>query len=73
MLAGMGVVVFGFGELFPWLRGLYTASAFGPATLPGMLGWPYGVVVGLVALVAFAGFVAVERIERRSASPPGPA
>jgi uncharacterized membrane protein YedE/YeeE len=72
VLVGMGVGVFGFGELFPWLRGLYTASAIGPATLPGLLGWPHAVVVGLVALVAFAGFVAAERIERQSAGPAEP-
>jgi uncharacterized membrane protein YedE/YeeE len=71
VLVGMSVGVFGFGELFPWLRGLYTASAIGPATLPGLLGWPQGVVVGLVALVALVGFVAAERLERRFAPPSG--
>ena len=71
VLVGMSVGVFGFGELFPWLRGLYTASAIGPATLPGLLGWPQGVVVGLVTLVALAGFVAAERLERRFAPSPG--
>lgn len=65
VLAGMSAGVFLFGELFPRLRDFYVAAALGPATLPDLVGWPQGMVVALVAVVAAAGFVAAERLERR--------
>ena len=65
VLLGMSAGVYLFGEMFPGLRTLYTATALGPATLPGLVGWPYGVVVALVTVVAAAGCVAAEHLERR--------
>ena len=71
VLAGMSAGVLVFGELFPALRGLYNATPLGPLTIPAALGWPTVVVMALVTLVAVAGFVAAEHLERRN-SPQAP-
>jgi rhodanese-related sulfurtransferase len=57
--------VFGFGEAFPRLQGLYTARSLGDVTLPTALGVSPGAVVVAAAVVAIAAFVVTGRIERR--------
>jgi hypothetical protein len=61
-----GVIVTGL--FFVPLQGLYNAGAHGAWTLPALLHLPYGRVVFGVVLIALAGFVAAERIERRNAA-----
>lgn len=57
-----------FAEAFPLLKGLYYAGELGPRTLPQALGLPYGVVVFGVVLMALAGFVGAEWVERAMAA-----
>jgi uncharacterized membrane protein YedE/YeeE len=67
---GLFAGVFVFGEVFGLLRGFYDTTPLGTIGLHDVVGLPRGVVVALVALLAGAGFVVAERIERR-ASPAG--
>ena len=74
-LAVLGGMLFGillFGEAFPLLDGLYSATPAGTLTLPQVLGLPYGVTVLVVTAMAVAGFVLAERLERGRGGPLGP-
>ena len=59
-LTGMvsGMVAVGFA--WPSLEGWVNANALGPATLPGLSGIPYGVIVAMVVVMAVVAFVAAE-------------
>ncbi len=62
MVSGMGAV----GFAWPSLEGWVNANALGPATLPGLSGIPYGVIVALVVVMAIVAFVAAEWGEVKS-------
>jgi uncharacterized membrane protein YedE/YeeE len=71
-LDGLSVVVGMFagvllsGMAFSWLRPLYESTPWGSVTLAGWSGWPYGVVVFVVVLMAVGGCVVAERLEART-------
>ena len=74
-LAVLGGMLFGillFGEAFPVLGRLYSATPAGTVTLPDALGLPYGATVLLVTAMAVAGFTLAERLERGRGGPIGP-
>jgi uncharacterized membrane protein YedE/YeeE len=54
------------GLFFPLFLDFYDSDARGAWTLPSLLHLPYGTVVLGIALVAILGFIAAERIERRT-------
>jgi hypothetical protein len=62
---GVGAGTLAFALALPRLGGLFEAGALGALTLPQALGLPYGVVVFAVVLMALAGFVGAEWVERR--------
>ncbi len=64
MLAGVSVT----GLAFDPLARFYESTARGALTLPESLGLPYGVVVGVLALLALSAFALIERFERRNNS-----
>lgn len=66
VVSGLFAGVLGAGLAFPLLIDFYDSDARGAWTLPSLLHLPYGTVVLLVAIVAFAGFIAAERIEGRT-------
>lgn len=66
VLAGMLFGIFVFGEAFPLLERLYTATPAGTLTLSDVTGVPYPAAVLVVALAAVAMFRAAEWIERRA-------
>ena len=61
---------FVFAEVFPWLEAFYLSGDFGRATLPDVLGLPYGVVVFAVVLMARRRLLGrgLDRAEGRRAS-----
>lgn len=72
-LGGVGVGVFVFGEVGGAFRTFYdTAGALGRVTLPDVLGWPFGVVVAAVVLLAAGMFAGAEALERRFGPAPAP-
>ncbi|OFW09889.1 MAG: hypothetical protein A3H96_01665 [Acidobacteria bacterium RIFCSPLOWO2_02_FULL_67_36] len=68
VVGGMFTGVLITGLAFPLVRQFYDADGGRVWTLPQLLHLPYGVVVGLVVLVALAGFVLAGKIERRAPS-----
>ncbi len=64
-LAGMVGGLLGFGEFYPRLANFAKSTAMGQVTLPQFLNVPYGLVVGLVVLMALAAFVAAEWAEQK--------
>jgi len=60
-----GIIVF--GELYPLLKGFFTATPMGALTIPGMLDLPYGLVVLAVILMAIGGFAGATWVERTMA------
>jgi uncharacterized membrane protein YedE/YeeE len=67
VLAGMLFGILVFGEAFPVLEGLYSATPVGTVTLSELAGIPYAAAVLVVAAVAVAMFRAAEWIESRAA------
>lgn len=67
-VAGMFAGVLVFGELFPLLRRFYDSTPMGPIGLNDVVGAPRWVVAVGITVIALAGFVVAERIERRSAA-----
>ena len=63
MLAGVSIT----GLAFDPLARFYESTARGVLTLPQSLGLPYGVVIGLLAVLALSAFAVLERFERRRA------
>ncbi len=55
-----------FAEVFDAVRPLYDATPRGRFTLDQLLHLPWGVVVAFVGVIAAAGFLVAERIERRT-------
>jgi uncharacterized membrane protein YedE/YeeE len=66
VIGGLLAGVLGAGIALPRLIGFYDGDARGVWTLPALLHVSYGAAVFAVVLVALAGFVAAERIERRA-------
>jgi len=64
--AGMFAGMLAAGLAFPLLAPLYSAGARGAWTVPDLLHVRSGVVVFGVVLMALAGFVLAERLERRA-------
>lgn len=65
VVVGMFTGVLVTGLMFGPLQTFYERDARGTLTLPQVLHVPYGTVVFLIVLVAIAGFVISERLERR--------
>ncbi len=73
-VGGVGLGVFVFGEVGGAFRVFYdTAGALGRATLPEVLGLPFGVVVALVVVMAAGMFAGATLLERRFGPPATPA
>lgn len=66
MIAGIAL----FGEIFPLLEPFYSSSSMGQVTLDAYFSVPYGVAVFAVVVIALAGFVVAERVERKLNSIP---
>lgn len=66
--AGIFAGIFAFGEAYPALAGFARSTDLGTLTLPRLLHLPYGVVLFGVVLLALAGFVGSEALERRFAA-----
>jgi hypothetical protein len=62
MFAGMLAA----GLAFPWLAPLYSAGARGAWTIPDMLQVRSGAIVFAIVVMALAGFMLAERLERRA-------
>ena len=67
VVAGMLAGSLLFAVVFPMVEEVYEATPAGPATLPDVLGLPYGAVVLAVAVLALAAFGAAGWIESRAA------
>jgi uncharacterized membrane protein YedE/YeeE len=65
VVAGMFSGVLLTGLFFAPLQAFYERDARGALTLPEVLHVPYGTVVFMVVLMAIAGFLVAERVERR--------
>jgi uncharacterized membrane protein YedE/YeeE len=65
VVIGMFTGVLATGLMFGPLQTFYERDARGTLTLPQALHVPYGTVVFLIVLMAIAGFVISERLERR--------
>jgi uncharacterized membrane protein YedE/YeeE len=68
LVAGMITGIWIFVELYPRIEGFVNSTPRGEIDLAGLLRLPSGLVVLLVALLALAGFVLAEKIERRHTS-----
>ncbi len=68
LILGMIFGIFVFGEAFPLIRNFYYSTSLGNATFPQILNVPYGVLVLVVVIVAIAGFIAAEKIEKKFAN-----
>lgn len=66
-LFGLTLGIFGFGEAYDSLASFVQAGSMGTVILPEVLRVPYGQVVLGVVLLALAGFVGAEAVERWSA------
>lgn len=66
----LGIIagIFVFGEAFPLLEGFYTSTPMGKVTLPQLFGVSYGLLVFLVVVMAIAGFLGAEWVEKKFAS-----
>ncbi len=60
-LAGMVLGIVVFGELYPAFAVAGPATATPGATLPELLGWSRGMVVGGIALLALVAFLLIDR------------
>lgn len=67
VMAGMlgGILIF--NALLPSVVGFYESTALGAVTLGDVTGLSRGVVVGVVTMVALAGFAGADWLERRRA------
>jgi uncharacterized protein len=72
VLAGMLFGILLFGEAFPVLERLYSATPAGTLTLPEVLGLPYPLTVLLVTALGVAAFRGAESLERGRGGPVGP-
>jgi hypothetical protein len=64
LFAGIFAGIFGFGELYPLVRGFYGSTDMGQLTLPQVTGLPYGLLVFAVVLMALGGFAGAEWVEK---------
>ena len=67
-VAGMFAGILGMGVLFPRLESFYASTPRGSYTLPQALGLSDGTLVFVVVAVALLGFMAAEKLEKRSAA-----
>lgn len=68
LIFGMIFGIFIFGEAFPLIRDFYYSTPMGNATFPQILPISYGVLVFIVVIIAIAGFVVAEKIEKKFAT-----
>jgi hypothetical protein len=64
-----GVLIF--DEMFPLVKGLYSATPMGQITISQWSNIPYGMLVFAVVLMAIGGFIAAEWAERKNAGKEG--
>ncbi|MGA7306527.1 MAG: YeeE/YedE thiosulfate transporter family protein, partial [Rhodothermales bacterium] len=62
---GVFLGVLGFGEAYPLFADFTNGSNMGSITLPEFFSVPYGLVMLLVVVIALAGFVGSEVVEKR--------
>lgn len=67
LLFGMIFGIFVFGEAFPFIRDFYYSTPAGNATFSNVLNISYGTLVFVAVIIAIAGFVAAEKIEKKFA------
>lgn len=60
-----GVALFDLG--LPWMMPLYQSTPMSNRTIAEAFGMPRGFVIGVITLLALAGFATAERIEKRAA------
>ena len=68
LIFGMIFGIFIFGEAFPLIRDFYYSTPMGNATFPQILPISYGALVFIVVIIAIAGFVVAEKIEKKFAT-----
>ncbi len=66
-LLGMITGIVLFGEAFPLFRDFYQSTSLGEVTLGNFFGIPENVMVFIIVVLAVAGFLAAEHIEKRFA------
>lgn len=66
VMVGLALGVLVFNEGFDLAHPLYDAAPLGPATVPSVLGLPYGVAMLLIVAIAFVAFGVARALERRS-------
>ena len=64
-IVGMMLGILLFGEAFPLFSSFYNSTSMGQVTFPQILHISYGLAVFLIVLLALAGFVVAERIEKK--------
>jgi hypothetical protein len=62
---GVFLGILGFGEAYPLFADFMNGSNMGSITLPEFFSVPYGLVMLLVVVIALAGFVGSEVVEKR--------
>jgi uncharacterized membrane protein YedE/YeeE len=67
LIPGMIFGIFVFGEAFPLIRDFYYSTPAGNVTFPQILNISYGTLVFVTVIIAIAGFVAAENIEKKYA------
>jgi uncharacterized membrane protein YedE/YeeE len=67
LILGMILGIFVFGEAFPLIRDFYYSTPAGNVTFPQILNISYGTLVFVTVIIAIAGFVAAENIEKKFA------
>jgi uncharacterized protein len=65
LILGMILGIFVFGEAFPLIRDFYYSTPAGNVTFPQILNISYGTLVFVTVIIAIAGFVAAENIEKK--------
>lgn len=64
-LIGVIAGIFAFGEVFPLIKNFYYSTDMGQITLPQLFNIQYGIIVFLVVLMAIAGFIGAEYLEKK--------
>lgn len=67
LMFGVGVFlgILGFGEAYPLFAGFMNGSNMGSITLPEFFSMSYGLVMLLIVVIALAGFLGSEALEKR--------
>jgi hypothetical protein len=67
-VGGLLVGILLFGELYPYLEDIYTATPLGQITMVEYFDMPAGILVFIISLVAILGFWASEKLESSNAN-----